>query len=236
MFDSLLEQLNTSIKLRGGELVPVPQGLEKCCSQKGQTVIYSWLWQVPGFRRWRVTKMDGGSSIQVLNSVAYPEYTNAQPLMGIDLLWFGKSSKLVSVLDFQPLIQDKVYFERYFEGLKQLQKQFPKLKNQDKMRSFDPNQYFSPWVLFCRGGLEEAEESLPLAFNSFLDCYWDLKDISSRNGLDLSPSEVMRLQIDYDTYSAKKDPAHGLFVSYFGKLWADRFLNDFLFPGNSLLN
>ena len=62
---------------------------------------------VPGFRRWRVTRLDAGDSLQVLNSVAYPEYDLDHPLMGVDLLWFGARQKLVAVLDFQPLIQSQ---------------------------------------------------------------------------------------------------------------------------------
>ena len=70
-----------------------------------------------GFRRWRVTRLDAGERLQVLNSVAYPEYNNDQPLMGIDLLWFGLRGKLVAVLDFQPLIQEEFYFDQYFQIL-----------------------------------------------------------------------------------------------------------------------
>jgi 15,16-dihydrobiliverdin:ferredoxin oxidoreductase len=64
--------------------------------------------------------MDAGDSLQVLNSVAYPEYNNDQPLMGIDLLWFGTRGKLVAVLDFQPLLQDQNYLDTYYRGLKEL--------------------------------------------------------------------------------------------------------------------
>ena len=81
--------------------------------------------------------------------------------MGVDLLWFGAKQKLVAVLDFQPLVQDKDYLERYFDGLKSLNAQFPDLNGEETMRSFDPNQYFSSWLLFCRGGAEQATSSLP---------------------------------------------------------------------------
>ena len=125
MFAPLLEQLHKSIKARGGVPLAVPEGLKECVSLKGQSKISCWLWQVPGFRRWRVTRLDSGEKLQVLNSVAYPDYTNDQPLLGIDLLWFGKTSKLVAVLDFQPLVQDKDYFERYLKGLQSMRKRFP---------------------------------------------------------------------------------------------------------------
>ncbi len=234
MFDSLLDVLHGSIRDRGGKSLAVPEGLAECVSQKGDGVIKSWLWNVPGFRRWRVTRLDAGESLQVLNSVAYPQYSNDQPLMGIDLLWFGKRCKLVAVLDFQPLVQDEAYFARHFQGLQSLRTQFPDLSSDGAMRSFDPNQYFSPWLLFCRGGLEEAKGSLPLAFNAFLECYWELQEKSSQRPSRIAYDQVKKLQLEYDVYSSERDPAHGLFSSYFGKQWSDRFLNEFLFPGSNL--
>ena len=99
------------------------------------------------------------------------------------------------------------------------------------MRSFDPNQYFSPWLLFCRGGAEQAEGSLPTAFDAFLEAYWAMHD-SAKEASNLSANEVERLQDAYDVYSAERDPAHGLFTSHFGKDWSDRFLHDFLFPAS----
>ena len=112
MFDSFLNQLHQGIQERGGQPASVPEGLQHCQSSKSGGEIESWLWSVPGFRRWRVTRLDAGDSLQVLNSVAYPEHGLDHPLMGVDLLWFGARQKLVAVLDFQPLIQDKEYLER----------------------------------------------------------------------------------------------------------------------------
>jgi len=231
MFDPLLEELNANILLHGGKSLSVPHDLASCLSLNGNDIILNWLWQVPGFRRWRVTRLDAGEKLQVLNSVAYPEYSNEYPVMGIDLLWFGKTSKLVAILDFQPLIQEEEYFEKYYEGLKSLYLDFPDFNNK-KMHSFDPHQYFSPWVLFCRGDLTLAQNLLPKIFTSFLKCYWQLNEYNVKSS-SLSIKEVRELQIKYDIYSAKRDPAHGLFSSYFGKEWSSRFLKEFLFPFSS---
>ena len=233
MFDPFLSELTTSLEQRGGQTVEVPEGLAECQSAKNKSTIKSWLWQVPGFRRWRVTRLDAGESLQVLNSVAYPDYNHDHPLMGVDLLWFGARKKLVAVLDFQPLKQDQAYLDRHFQGLKSLNAQFPDLNGEETMRSFDPNQYFSPWLLFCRGGAEQANQSLPEAFSAFLSCYWDLHDQASQQPSMMSSDEVKNLQVAYDIYSAERDPAHGLFTSHFGKSWSDRFLQDFLFPASS---
>ena len=231
LFDSFLTQLHDGIQQRGGQPAEIPHGLEECRSAKSGGSIQSWLWDVPGFRRWRVTRLDAGDSLQVLNSVAYPDHSLDHPLMGVDLLWFGARKKLVAVLDFQPLTQESGYLERHFSGLKELHARFPDLNGEETMRSFDPNQYFSPWLLFCRVGAEQAELSLPSAFTSFLETYWSMHDAAAGVS-ELSRAEVSRLQDAYDVYSAERDPAHGLFTSHFGKDWSDRFLHEFLFPAS----
>ena len=229
MFDLFLEEINTSLTGLGGVRLPLDPSLAQCSSSKTGGTISSSLWSVPGFRRWRVTRLDAGDSLQVLNSVAYPDLQFDHPIMGIDLLWFGARQKLVAVLDFQPLIQDQEYFQKYFEELKSVHTAYPALSGEEIMRSFDPNQYFSPWLLFCRGGSDHANTSLPPAFSAFITAYLTMHQRASGASTH-SPDEVMQLHTNYDAYSAERDPAHGLFTSHFGKQWSDRFLCEFLFP------
>ena len=91
--------------------------------------------------------------------------------MGVDLLWFGARKKLVAVLDFQPLTQKQDYLDRITLELKP-SINVPRTEREETMRSFDPNQYFSPYLLFCRGGAEQASNPSRKAFNAFLDSYW----------------------------------------------------------------
>lgn len=232
MFGPFLQELEEGIRARGGQRETVPEGLAERHSDKRSSVIQSSLWSVPGFRRWRVTRLDAGDSLQVLNSVAYPDPDHDHPLLGIDLLWFGAKQKLVAVLDFQPLHQDPAYFEQHYSGLQALHNRFPELSGEETMRSFDPNQYFSPWLLFCRGGADQASTALPQAFSPFLTAYWQLHDAALQTPSALGRNDVLRLQHAYDVYSAERDPAHGLFTSHFGKDWSDRFLHEFLFPAS----
>ena len=229
MFDPFLQQLHRSLQHHGGQEIDVPIRWGECISKDGNSKIKSWLWKVPGFRRWRVTRLNAGHNLQVLNSVAYPSFKNDHPILGIDLLWFGKNKKLVAVLDFQPLIQEMNYFERYFYGLKALKNKFPDFNNDKNIKIYDPQKYFSPWVLFCKGGLEEAENLLPIVFNSFLLSYWELHEKSNELSSVLTPDKVRSLHISYDKYGLEKDPAHGLFSGFFGKDWSDAFLKQFLF-------
>ncbi len=210
MFDELLSELKTNILDHGGRKVNVPSEFSEYVSQKGNCKVNSWLWDVPEFRRWRVTRLDAGERLQVLNSVAYPHYQVDMPIMGIDLLWFEKKQKLVAILDFQPLVQEQEYFDRYFDGLKRLKQYFTLFNSDIKSNIYDPNKYFSPWALFCKGGNYEANNILPKVFSSFLKCYWENLDLSKAKKNKIKSEEVRLLHIDYDKYSAEKDPAHGL--------------------------
>ena len=132
MFNDLLSELTKNILEHGGKKLIVPNEFCECVSEKGNYKLNSWLWDVPEFRRWRVTRLDAGDRLQVLNSVAYPNEQNDMPIMGIDLLWFEKKQKLVAILDFQPLVQDKEYLDRYFDGLKSLKKCFSEFNSDMK--------------------------------------------------------------------------------------------------------
>tara|TARA_B100000965_G_scaffold385863_1_gene387517 strand:- start:717 stop:1439 length:723 start_codon:yes stop_codon:yes gene_type:complete len=230
MFDDLLNELTISIIEHGGKKLFVPNEFCECVSKKGNCKINSWLWDVPQFRRWRVTRLDAGDSLQVLNSVAYPHFSVDMPIMGIDLLWFEKKQKLIAILDFQPLVQNQEYFDRYFDGLKNLRERFTDFNYDINSNIYDPNKYFSPWALFCKGGSLEMEKILPNVFRSFLESYWVNFDLYKLNQNQIKSEEVRLLHIDYDKYSALKDPAHGLFSGFFGKEWSDKYMKEFLFP------
>ena len=230
MFDDLLLELTNNIIQHGGKELIVPSEFCERVSEKGNCKLNSWLWDVPEFRRWRVTRLDAGDRLQVLNSVAYPHDQNDMPIMGIDLLWFERKQKLVAILDFQPLVQDKEYFDRYFDGLKSLKKCFNEFNSDMKSNIYDPSKYFSPWALFCKGGNFEAENILPRVFTSFLKYYWLNLDLSKANENHITSQQVSLLHIDYDKYSAEKDPAHGLFSGFFGKEWSEKYMKEFLFP------
>ncbi len=227
ILEELLKRINNSIADHHGKEILVSKGIAERVSIKGDSFIRSWLWDVPGFRRWRVTRMDAGNKIQVLNSVAYPDYINDQPILGIDLLWFGATNKLVAVLDFQPLIQDDDYFQKYYQGLGNLKNNFQEFNNEITMKIYDSNKFFSPFVLFYSGSAKTIKESLSNLFQNFIEYYWQLSESKLNT---MNSEQVRKIHIEYDTYNAERDPAHGLFKSYFGKDWADNFVSNFLFP------
>ncbi|MEO0854772.1 MAG: dihydrobiliverdin:ferredoxin oxidoreductase, partial [Cyanobacteria bacterium J06648_11] len=82
---------------------------------------------------------------------------------------------------------------------------------------------------FAKTDSQTVEPRVFAAFKDYLDLYWHLLD--SAQPLD-NPADMARIQQaqkDYDQYSAERDPASGLFSSYFGHEWSEEFLYGFLF-------
>lgn len=209
---------------------PIPAGLEFQRSERGRSpaVIQSWCYQSPEFRKIRYTYIDAGASAQILNSVIYPSPQYELPLLGVDFLSFGQVKNLI-VMDFQPLFQDEAYLAKYIHPLKVLHDRYPDLSQNLEMKFYDANQYFSKYLLFAKTDPETVRTRVFEAFKDYLNLYWQMMAEAQplTHGLDIQ--RVAKAQRDYDQYSADRDPASGLFSSYFGHEWAEKFLYEFLF-------
>ncbi|MEM8807234.1 MAG: 15,16-dihydrobiliverdin:ferredoxin oxidoreductase [Cyanobacteria bacterium P01_G01_bin.38] len=208
----------------------IPEGLESKVSERGRNPakIQSWCYQCPELRKIRYTYIDAGPGAQIFNSVIYPNHCYDVPLLGIDFLSFGNVKNLI-VLDFQPLFQDEAYEAKYITPLKVLHDRYPDLAQGLEMKFYDANQYFSKYLLFAKTDEETVSTRLFEAFKDYLNLYWEILAGADPATTDAQVDRVKQAQRDYDQYSAERDPAHGLFSSYFGSEWADRFLYEFLF-------
>jgi 15,16-dihydrobiliverdin:ferredoxin oxidoreductase len=209
---------------------PIPLGLDRNVSDRGknQATIQSWCYCSPELRKIRYTYIDAGESAQVFNSVIYPSHHYDIPLLGIDLLSFGKS-KILVVIDFQPLFRDEAYQAKYVEHLKEIYQKYDDLAQNLGMKFYDANQYFSKYLLFAKTDADTVESRVFPAFQDYLSLYWQMLEKATPLTDPEDIQRVVKAQKDYDQYSADRDPAHGLFSSYFGPEWAERFLYDFLF-------
>ncbi len=208
----------------------IPDELEFKFSERGRNpaTIQSWCYQCPELRKIRYTYIDAGESAQIFNSVIYPSHHYDLPLLGIDFLSFGKVKNLV-VLDFQPLFQDEAYQQKYIEPLKLLHARYPDLAQDLEMKFYDANQYFSKYLLFAKTDTKTVTTRLFAAFKDYINLYWQLLDQAEPLTDPEDIQRIVKAQKDYDQYSAERDPASGLFSSYFGHEWSERFLHEFLF-------
>jgi 15,16-dihydrobiliverdin:ferredoxin oxidoreductase len=209
---------------------PIPAGLESQVSDRGRNpaTIQSWCYQCPEYRKIRYTQIDAGASAQILNSVIYPSHHYDLPLLGVDFLSFGQIKNLI-VMDFQPLFQDEAYLTKYIDPLKALHDKYPDLSQDLEMKFYDANQYFSKYLLFAKTDAETVKTRVFEAFQDYLNLYWQLLDASEPLTDPAAIQRIVKAQKDYDQYSADRDPASGLFSSYFGHEWSEKFLYGFLF-------
>ena len=209
---------------------PIPPGLESKVSDRGRNPasIRSWCYQCPQLRKIRYTYIDAGASAQVFNSVIYPGHHYDLPLLGIDFLSFG-AKKILVVLDFQPLFQDEAYQEKYIEPMKEVRDRYNDLAQNLEMKFYDANQYFSKYLLFAKTDPDTVNKRLFPAYQAYLELYWQMLDEAEPLNKTEDIQRIIKAQKDYDQYSADRDPASGLFSSYFGKEWAEDCLHEFLF-------
>ncbi len=214
----------------------IPAGLESNMSKRGKNpaTIQSWCYQCEQIRKARYSYIDAGETAQVFNSVIYPGHQYDIPLLGVDFLSFGKK-KILVVMDFQPLFRDRAYLDKYIEPMKDIRDKYNELAQDLEMKFYDANQYFSKYLLFAKLDSETVVNSLFPAFQEYLALYWQM--LAEAKPLT-KPEEIKRIveaQKQYDQYSAERDPAHGLFSSYFGAEWSEKFLYEFLFEDASPL-
>ncbi|KAG7361043.1 ferredoxin-dependent bilin reductase [Nitzschia inconspicua] len=180
------------------------------------------------YRKIRMTYYDAGDNTQVFNAVLYPDAALNLPVLGVDILCFNRK-KYLAIVDFQPIHDNEEDHAAPYEHLlKPIKEKYDSLKGRMSSKFYDETQHFSQQMLFARFDDEEivSRELFP-AFQSYVKTHLDLVRSTERRPEDVT--FVLECQKDYDTYSADRDPATGLFAAMFGAEWADDFVHDFLF-------
>eukprot|EP00578_Thalassiosira_sp_NH16_P032714 CAMPEP_0181080330 /NCGR_PEP_ID=MMETSP1071-20121207/2509_1 /TAXON_ID=35127 /ORGANISM="Thalassiosira sp., Strain NH16" /LENGTH=407 /DNA_ID=CAMNT_0023161799 /DNA_START=173 /DNA_END=1396 /DNA_ORIENTATION=- len=182
------------------------------------------------YRKIRMTYYDAGDSVQVFNSVWYPDAKYNLPVLGIDLLSFNRK-RYLAIVDFQPLHQEEEDHATTYEHILQpIKDKYDNLKGRMSSKFYDETQFFSKEMLFAR--FEDGkivDEDLFPAFKSYVKTHLDLVKKTSPSTDPKDVQHVFDRHMTYDTYSADRDPAAGLFAAMFGKKWAEDFIYDFLF-------
>ena len=180
------------------------------------------------YRKIRMTYYDAGDSTQVFNAVWYPDPKYNLPVLGIDLLAFNRK-KYLAIVDFQPIHDDeKDHAATYEHLLEPIKEQYDSLKGRMSSKFYDETQHFSEQMLFARFDDEDVvSRDLFPAFQAYVETHVDLIKSTEANADEVDM--VLEKTKAYDTYSADRDPATGLFAAMYGKEWAEDFVHDFLF-------
>ena len=232
MFEPLVNFLKTNIDKLDGQEVQISNEFKEHHNKDSKYIIKNWLFESPHYRKWRITTLDGGEKLQVFNTVAYPNFDSELPILGADILWFGNSQKLLAILDYQPLIQEKEYLQKYCSSLEVIKKKYSTFDNNKMKNIYDSKKYFSPWVIICRGDKLNLDRDLNNIFYLFVSDYLKINKLNKVNQF-LNSEQIQINQIKYDKYSVEKDPADKLFKTFFGDTWTKNFINNFLFSLNN---
>ena len=160
-----------------------------------------------------------------------PRYEYDVPMLGVDLISLGKS-RVLSVVDMQPLYPDEDYSRRYIEReeINAIKAKYPDLQGKLSGKIYDDTSFFSKNMLFGRFTDESKVKSVVhAAHEEYLSAYHNMVRSALPNKDPAAMAAVKERQVAYDVYSAEKDPAVGLFDAYFGKAWSDEFVHSFLF-------
>ncbi len=231
MFESLKNFVKANIEDLDGKELELSKEFKEHHNKDSKYIIKNWLFESPQYRKWRITKLDGGDKLQVFNTVAYPNFKSEFPILGADILWFGTSQKLLAIFDYQPLIQEKTYLQKYCSSLDFIKNQYSVFDNNKMKNIYDSKKYFSPWVMICRGNKLNLDRDLNNIFFSFVSDYL-INNKLNQNNQFLNLEQIKKNHVDYDKYSAEKDPADKLFKTFFGETWTENFINNFLFTLN----
>mmetsp|Transcript_7101 Transcript_7101/g.5896 ORF Transcript_7101/g.5896 Transcript_7101/m.5896 type:complete len:192 (-) Transcript_7101:62-637(-) len=179
-----------------------------------------------------MTYYDAGDNTQVFNSVWYPNPKYNLPVLGIDLLSFNQK-KYLAIVDFQPIHENEEDHALPFEEhLKPIKEKYDSLKGRMSSKFYDETQFFSQEMLFARFEDESiVNKDLFPAFQEYVQTH--LKLVRETEPVSEEMPFILERQKAYDTYSAQRDPATGLFAAMFGEEWADGFVYDFLFALSS---
>ena len=180
------------------------------------------------YRKIRMTYYDAGDNTQVFNAVFYPDPEYNLPILGVDLLAFNRK-KYLAIVDFQPLHQEESHHAATYEHiLEPIKDKYDSLKGRMSSKFYDETQFFSQQMLFARFDDEKiVTDDLFPAFQSYVKAHLDLVRSTEANPAHMKM--VLERQKEYDTYSAERDPATGLFAAMYGADWAGDFVHDFLF-------
>jgi len=212
------------------EMVPMEERFEFIENKKKKARMFNLEFKSDEYRKIRMTYYDAGEGCQVFNSVWYPDAKYNLPVLGIDLLSFG-GKKYLTIVDFQPIHESEEDHAFTFEDrLAPVKASYPSLKGKMSSKFYDETKFFSQEMLFARfEDVNVINDELYEAFQKYVTMHTDMVRECTPEDNSQSKKAVLGRHAAYDTYSAARDPATGLFAAMFGKEWADDFVYDFLF-------
>jgi phycoerythrobilin:ferredoxin oxidoreductase len=214
---------------------PIPEGFESKegimgKGKKQETVLTtSHGFKSTKLRQIRAAHVQGGSSLQVLNFVIFPELSYDLPFFGADLVTLPGGHLIA--LDMQPLFRDDLaYQEKYTKPVLPIFEQYRADLEWGGDFPEEAQQFFSPAFLWTRPQENEVVTTTVFgAFKDYLNTYLDLVESAQPITDGKKLQNILEAQKRYLNYRAEKDPARGMFTRLYGSEWTEEYIHGFLF-------
>jgi len=236
LYQPFLEAAIALLKEQPGlEPYPIPSGFERKVAIAGkgkraepvETTSYGF--QAPKLRQIRAAHVQGGSALQVLNFVIFPQLTYDLPFFGADLVTLPGGHLIA--LDLQPLFRDDpAYQAKYAAPAMPLWQRYqPDLPWGGDLPE-ESRPFFSPAFLWTRPQeTEKVEHRVFQAFQDYLRLYLTLVEQAQPVEDPMVLAAIAQAQRRYVRYRAEKDPARGMFTRFYGAEWTEEYIHGFLF-------
>lgn len=214
---------------------PIPDGFERKSATVGkgkhqeEVLTTSYAYQAPKLRQIRAAHVQGGSSLQVLNFVIFPQLHYDLPFFGADLVTLPGGHLIA--LDMQPLFRDDPSYQaKYTQPILPIFQSYQPYLPWGGDFPEEAQSFFSPAFLWTRPAQTEVVEThVFAAFKAYLGAYLDFVDRAEPITDPQALRQIEQAQLRYLRYRAEKDPARGMFTRFYGPEWTEEYIHGFLF-------
>lgn len=212
---------------------PIPEGFTRKVGTTGpknkpqEVITTSYASCSSKLRQIRAAHVDGGSGLQVLNFVIFPQLNYDLPFFGADLVTLPGGHLIA--LDMQPLFQTSAYQTKYTQPLLETFNSYQKDLPWGGDFPEEAQQFFSPAFLWTRPSTTEVVETTVFqAFKDYLNRYIEFVNIAEPAPASELP-KIKDSHLAYLHYRAEKDPARGMLSRFYGSEWTEEYIHKFLF-------
>lgn len=207
-WDKYIDILHQEIKLN----------MKSCSTDEGNgTKLTSCLYDSDYVLRSRETLIEDSRSC-IYNNIIYPNSGSDLPCLGMDLMAFSEQ-KVIVVFDFQHPIENQEVDDPLIVSA--LSDYIDNTK--DSIKFFEPGNHFSRYLFVRKCKLEEVNDYLP-DFQVYVKAYSRMLQECKPSGKNYGVYKV------FDDYMRALDPVEGYLTHKFGKEFARKYVDEFLFP------
>lgn len=181
------------------------------------TKVSSCIYESDYILRSRETLIEDARS-SIYNNIIYPNSGSDMPCLGMDLMAFSEQ-KVVIVFDLQHPRENQEINDPFF-----VDKLSDYLDNtKDSIKFFEPGNHFSRYLFVRKCRLDQVNDYLS-DFAVYVKVYSDALRRYKPSGKDYGVYKV------FDDYMRALDPVEGYLTHKFGKDFARKYVDEFLFP------